>query len=76
MSDATEKKPLDPHNTVCVVKDKTGAVLARIRATAPDASRRMEELSRQHGGVSVEYVEDAAAASVAGLLGGLFGGRR
>lgn len=55
--------PLDPHKTICVCK-ANGTEVGRIAATAHNATDYMAGLAKTYGGITVDYVEDAAAATV------------
>jgi hypothetical protein len=68
-----DQKPMDPHKTVCVCKDKNGKEVGRIAASARNAPDYIQELASHYGEMTVEYVEDATYAMVSQLFSG---GRR
>lgn len=65
-------EPLNPENTVCVVKNNEGEEIGRIAATAQNANQYIEELMRHSGGGTVDYVEDADYAAASRLVQGMF----
>ena len=54
----SEQKQLDPLKVICVVRCN-GKEVGRIPAAAPKATDYMDNLVRTHGGIQVEYVENA-----------------
>jgi hypothetical protein len=57
-----EKKPLDPAKVVCVIKNQQGVEVGRVAANAPNAEPTITNLTRVHGSISVEYVENEEEA--------------
>ena len=70
--DQTMSEPMNPENTICIVKNSEGKEIGRIAATAPNAPQYIEELTRYSGGGTVEYVEDADEAAASRLVQGMF----
>lgn len=65
------QQPLNPNNTVLVVKNKDGKEIGRIAATAPNATDYLNELARHYKEMSVDYEEDADYAMVSRLFSSL-----
>ena len=65
-------EPMNPENTICVVKNQEGKEIGRIAATAPNASQYIEELMLHSGGGTVDYIEDADEAAASRLMQGMF----
>lgn len=59
---AEERKPLDPHKVVCVVKNQQGQEVGRYAADDPDTEKKLTELCRVHGSIGVDYVENLEEA--------------
>lgn len=57
----------DPNTTMMVVKDGAGHVLERIPATAKGAEERLQRLSVEHQGVTVDYEQDENAPLLAAM---------
>ncbi len=63
-----DKKPLDPHKTICVCKHD-GKEVGRIPATAPNAPDYIQELMLLYGSLQVEYEEDTTGGLMAMIHG-------
>lgn len=64
-------KPLNPANTICVAY-KDGKEVGRIAATAKNAAQYLDDLAKHHGGIEVQYEENADDAMVGRMISGMF----
>lgn len=60
--------PMDPQNTICVIRNNAGEELGRIAATASNASEYINTLIQRARGGTVSCEEDKDAAMISRLI--------